>query len=578
MLNSMSRRRVIAAGLLITLAFLVMARQLYNVQIVHGDFYSVLSNQMVVEEVPLEQFPRGEITDRNGISLTGGDVANRVVVFPALTSDIIGTIEFLAGVFNIRYKSLYEKANNGPFIIPTPPRPDQQAAILEKDLPGVYLLPVKYRYGTDLLAVHVTGHLGKIESMEELERLRAESNKQYNLDDWVGKSGLELFYEKELKGQQPLALAYLNKDARGRIINGTGLNIDNAGSDPRRYNVMTTIDYDVQRVVEKVMDDYVPAGSIVVIGAGSGDILAMASRPDYHPSPDKLGNYLNNSPGEVFIDRSTSLFQPGSIFKIVLAAAALESGIDVDRVKFACDGDRAEPVKCWFKEGHGELDLAEALSNSCNPAFVQLGEKLGAETIIKYAYALGLGDQTITGYPVGNNARQNLSLIGKDFNLANSSIGQGPVMVTPVQVTAMMNTLASGGIYHQPRLVKALTGPDQQVVRNIDGPAPRRVINSATAEHLKSMLVQVTTSGVGRQANISTWETAGKTGSAELPGEEKLVNAWFAGYVPAGNPRYVITVLVQGGESGGDTAAPVFKEVAERLLCLGDKDTGKANY
>lgn len=563
---SLTNHRLGWARWLLVLAFLAIAWQLHDIQVGRGVIYAAQARQMRTVEVFLEEYARGQITDRSGIPLGGEHQANRVVVFPQLMEDPQRDLTTLARILGRQPNLLLNKATNGAFIIPEPPDAARRRALQNAGLPGVFLLPVTLRYGNDPLAVHVTGHLGKINSRDQLARLRADSGKHYELDDWVGKAGLEYFYETRLKGQHPLRRAYLALDAKGRIVKGPGLVVENNGSDPSRRNVRTTIDYNVQRVVEEVMGRHIRRGAVVVMRAGSGDILAMASRPGYHPEPRVLEQTIAAPADEIFLDRSTALFQPGSIFKMVLAAAAIENGLVDGDTMLHCSGAAARPIHCWHEAGHGDISFADAFAHSCNPAFVELGRMLGADTIIRYATALGLADQTVAGYPVPQSGQQNLQLIGQDYNLANSSIGQGPVLVTPVQVAALVNTVASDGIFYTPRLVTGLTGANDHIIEYIDTPEPHRVLEPATARALQEMLRRAVTEGAGRMADLPGPGSAGKTGSAEVAGPESSVNAWFAGYAPADNPRYVVVVLVQDGTSGGETAAPVFRAITERLL------------
>jgi len=550
---------------LLLLAFLAVTWHLYGIQVSRGAALATQARQMNAEEVPLEEYARGQINDRSGIPLTGPYTANGVVVFPQLMDDSRRDSIALARILDLNPDLLTDKAIDGAYRLTAPLKTAQLKKLRQADLPGVFLLPVSHRYGTSPLAAHVTGHLGKIDSIGQLDQLRSASGKHYDLGDWVGKSGLEYFYEAQLKGQQPKELAYLALDARGRLVRGPGLTVETANSDPARRNVVTTIDYHLQQMVEDVMDAYVDSGAVVVMEAGSEDILAMASRPCFNPAPRYMEETVTSTAGNIFLDRNIALYQPGSIFKVVLAAAALETGIVEYGTEFHCDGLSAAPIHCWYEQGHGDITFRQAFAQSCNPSFVRLGEMLGADKIIAYAKALGLGEQTITGYPAKQTG-QDLSQIGAAFNLPNSSIGQGPVLATPVQLAAMINTFVSGGVYYTPRLVKGLSDDKNQITEFIEGPEPRRALQPETARQLRELMRLTTTEGTGKKADVPVWGSAGKTGSAEVAGEDNLVNAWFAGYAPADNPRYVIVVLAENSRSGGETAAPVFRAIAEKLL------------
>ncbi|MBC7326474.1 MAG: penicillin-binding protein 2, partial [Moorella sp. (in: Bacteria)] len=202
----------------------------------------------------------------------------------------------------------------------------------------------------------------------------------------------------------------------------------------------------VQQIVEKVLDAHVKKGAVVVMDARSGDILALASRPKYHPAPGRIEQYLRGEPGAL-LDQCVGLFAPGSLFKVVVAAAALAERIVTPETTFYCRGAKDWPVRCWSEHGHGVISFQEAFAQSCNPVFARLALELGAANLIAYARLFGLDDQRIAGYPVPADPRQNLDLIAAPHNLVNSSLGQGPVLATPVQITAMMNTVVNGGKY-----------------------------------------------------------------------------------------------------------------------------------
>ncbi len=561
------RRRIAASFWLLVLVLGLVLLHLYQIQL-QGYKYARQAFQLGAQNIALEQFTRGEITDREGGSLTGGYYANRVVVFPVLLKQKEEQLQQLAAILNMDTEQLKERARQGAFYINRTLTGSTCAELQKAKLSGVKILPVYRRYGSKPLAVHITGQLGKISSREQYAQLQSTGGKDYLLGDWVGQSGLEYFYEQQLKGTQAKRWAGVPVDARGRVIQGPGLLVDSLAQDPWRLNVVTTIDGRVQSIVEEIMDHNIATGAVVVMQAGTGDILAMASRPNYHPEFLQAMYSIDELPGELFIDQCTALFQPGSVFKIVLAAAALEENLVQPTSLFDCAGSAAQPVRCWNNAGHGRITFQQAFAESCNPAFVDIGRQLGAAGIIKYATALGLDKQKITGYPVPADRHQDLALIAEPYSLANSSVGQGPVLVTPVQVTAMLNAIASGGKYYTPRLVIGLSDDSGRLTQHYNAEEPVQAISPASAAQLGALLHEVIASGVGQKAALPGVESAGKTGSAQVSGyEEDKVDAWFAGYVPAENPRYVITVLVRGGASGGDTAAPLFREIAAR--CLG---------
>lgn len=559
------QKRMVKTFYLLLILFVPIVARLIDVQIAHGPEYARRALEQRSVKVVLEDIQRGDILDRNLKSLTGVGLQERVVVFPAMMDDPFGTAQTLAGIVGADSAEIMKHFSQGSGILPYQLNLDQINKIKAAACTGVMVLPVEYRYHRQPLAVHLIGHLGSITSKEMLAKLTAQAQKQYTLNDLVGKMGLEKYYEQYLKAAEPERQVMAVKDAAGNLLEGIGFKVEVNKPDSGRCDVVTTIDYRVQKIVEQVMDEKIKSGAVVVMDVRSGDIVAMASRPNFHPA--KVSELLTNASTDTFIDHCTALYQPGSIFKIVVAAAALEEGLVTSQSTFVCLGEKADLVSCWHKEGHGPITFEQAFAQSCNPVFAELALKLGPEKIIEYARRLGLDNQTVIGYPFTPDSRQNLNKIAEKYNLVNSSIGQGPVLASPVQLTAMLNTLVNNGTYIPPRLVRELRTADGRVVKRFAPGSSYKAISAATAAQLRELLSLAVREGVAQKAMVENYGSAGKTGSAELPGQQE-VNAWFSGYAPLNNPRYAVTVLAEQGISGGESAAPVFKEIIEQTLSL----------
>lgn len=545
--------------------FILAAVRTGYIQIARGDHYARKALACDTAGVSLEDYARGRILDRHLKPLSGAYSSNRILVFPELLEDPVSTAREISAITGADFKAVRKAlSDKKPVVLPFGVSGPRLQSLREAGWRGVLVAPYSFRYGPRPLAAHVTGHLGKIRDARELEELNRSGAKKYQFGDWVGRQGLEYFYEKELKGMYPSGFAGLYTDALGNPLPGLPVLVNTGLGDFTRSDVVTTIDADIQDLVERVMDRHIKKGAVVVMDRSTGDILAMASRPAYNPDP-AAGELLPAAGDDRFVNQSLSLFQPGSIFKVVVAAAALSGGLAKPDTAFYCGGSRDKPVRCWKEEGHGHITLAEAFAQSCNPVFVRLGLGLGPEKLIDCARSLGLDDQGITGYPAASDRRQDLGLIAGKYNLVNSSVGQGPVLTTPVQVTAMVNTVANGGVYLKPRLVKEIR-PARGAPGKIEGGATARAISPEVARQLGEMMAMVTRHGVGQKAWVKRGGTAGKTGSAQLSEGVEAVNAWFSGYGPLDNPKYTVTVLVREGVSGGETAAPVFREIMESLL------------
>jgi penicillin-binding protein 2 len=565
------KKRIVHTFYLFLILFIPIIARLIDVQIHHGPEYAHKALEQRSIKVVLEDIPRGDILDRNLKSLTGSGLQHKIVVFPSIMADPQQATEQLASILNIDSKEVAKEFANGSGILSYTPNVEQMRKIKEQKWDGgaITVLPVQYRYQGESLATHLIGHLGSVSSQEMLEQLNTESNKTYQLSDQIGQMGLEKFYESQLKATQPERLLRIVTDAAGTMLAGMGMKLEINQLDPGRQHVVTTIDYKIQSTVEKVMDKYIARGAVVVMDVNNGDVVAMASRPNF--SPANVANTLNTASADTFIDHCTSLYQPGSIFKVVIAAAALEEGIVTLDSTFVCLGENAELVNCWNHTGHGPITFEQAFAESCNPVFAELALKLGPERVIEYASKFGLDKQSIIGYPVPLDSRQNLQLIAKPFNLVNSGIGQGPVLTTPMQVTSLMNTIVNDGTYMPPRVVRELRQADGTTTERFAPGNSYRAISSHTAAELRQLLSLAVKEGVGKKAMVSDIGSAGKTGSAEVYGQHQ-VNAWFCGYAPVNKPSYVVTVLVEQGESGGETAAPIFKEIMEKTLAPASVD------
>ncbi len=538
--------------------------RLWVVQVRDGELYSCLALNQNSHWVSLEDAPRGKIMDRNLTPITAGKRENRIIVFPGVVQNKAAVWDGLAKILDVEAGAIKKYLEGDACYLPFSISPEQIFAIRENNWIGVMVLPVQCRYSEWTLASHLTGHLGKISSNEEFLALIKNSSKIYRYDDVVGKTGLEKYYEEDLKGLKPLRAVRVYTDAGGRLLGGPNFKFEEHACDKERGDLILTIDLRIQRIVEDVMDRKVGKGAVVVMEAGSGDILAMASRPGFDPAS------LGQTPGvvaeECYFDRCISLYQPGSIFKVVVSAAVIEEGVLGLESRFVCLGEQENLIRCWKGAGHGDIDFAGAFAQSCNPVFARAGLALGAPKLIEYAKLLGFDNQSVIGYPAPVDSRQDLGLIGAPYNLVNSSVGQGPVLVTPLQVASMTNVIASDGIYRTPRLVSEVRKNSGNTLRDFPQDAGRIAISPATAKKLRKLMEMVIDEGTGKEAMVPVSGSAGKTGSAQQGAGGAIINAWFTGYAPRSDPRYIVTVLVEEGAGGGETAAPIFREIMEQVL------------
>jgi penicillin-binding protein 2 len=549
-----SGRRITWLGAVILLLLSSLGGRLYQLQIVNGPDYARRAFRQRTLSLPVAS-QRGMILDRNGVPLTDPRNSWGVALFPPLLQDASAEARALAPLLSL------PEGEVSP-LLAAPQRPTwlkpgvtatTAARIQELGLPGIAAGARGERYGADALARHLVGYV----------------------NDDGGQLGLERAFNQALAGDAvPSLTAYL--DGTGKPIAGLGIRtvLPQTGKEP--YALHTTIDSKVQRGVESVLNAHPELrGAVVVMDPTTGELLAMASRPqfDYTTLGDLLGQ---GQSGSFLLNRAVTGYPPGSVFKAVIAAAALDSGkVSLDE-KFFCPGHYDVDGHRFTEPGggHGWITFREAVAKSCNITFLKVGvERLGIPAMREAALRFGFGSPTeALGQDTPWPEEQAGDVPGPlDDGALQMAFGQGALEVTPLQVARAFSAIANGGTLPPVRLITAVKAPDGEVKAIPRAAQPVRVISDEAATLLQMALVAVTDprgAGTGRQAWIDGVGTAGKTGSAEGVDQKgaRAIHAWFAGYLPAGAPRYVIVVMAEGGGAGGAVAAPIFREVGQAIL------------
>ncbi|HHW17634.1 MAG TPA: penicillin-binding protein 2 [Firmicutes bacterium] len=484
---------------------------------------------------------RGYILDRHGTPLHCPYWDSALALFPEKVEDPESLRSWLNGLFGGKLDNL-ELAGareNGPFKVARELSPELIDEILKNPKPGLLVIPEEVRYGPGSLARHVVGHV--------------RPNAYLNPGDNVGEGGLEKQYQGVLAGTVP-AWAGTLVGGDGSELPGTGLRI--AASPKPPADLYTTLDVDIQHAVEKVLDERrIRKGAVVVLDARTGEILAMASRPQFDQNhPEKSFN-TQDAP---FVNRAISAFVPGSVWKPVVLALALEKGYVGERETFLCQGKiKVGPteIKCGHQPGgHGILSVEEALAQSCNSAFIQIALRVNPHELVDYARKCGFGEKTRIPLPEemrGVLPDPSMMLLG---DVANYAIGQGYLTVTPLQVASFFRAIVSGGKWIRPTLILG------------EKTEEREIFSEKTAVILENALLAATRHGTGQEAWVAGYGSAGKTGTAETGLPSGKTHAWFCGWAPILVPRYVVSVFVEEGGDGPGVAAPIFREILEEIL------------
>lgn len=482
---------------------------------------------------------RGEILDCRGERLTDADYTFIAAAKP--------TQKAAAGLKNVidseTFELAAEKMKNGNAVTA-----DIGKTVIE-DNEDITVIKKEIRYEKNQPARHLVGYVNS---------------------DGRGVTGIEKSFDSLLYTGKSKQVRF-SADAYGRIISGAQTQLVNTNI--KRGSVTLTIDRRIQLAAENALDECgVICGGAVVLDAESGAIRAMASRPDY--DTDSLADYLNadNSP---LVNRGLEAYAVGSVFKIAVAAAALEKGID--DFNYTCSGIcevGGTSFHCSNHKAHGELNMQKALECSCNTYFINLAQKVGTEKILEITGKLGFGQEIrlADGIVSKSGAVPAADALGKSGELANFSFGQGGFTATMLQLAQMTSAAANGGSYAEPYVVEKTETADGEI-KTHKAKYPVCAFGKRTAERLTEMLVSVVENGNAKKAKPDNGvKAAGKTATAQTgsfnsDGTE-ICNTWFCGYFPADNPEYAVVVLKQGGSSGAEDCAPVFKKIADKIYNL----------
>lgn len=572
----MSKRLSIVAA--VTAAgFVALLGQLWYLQVLEGPRLGELSDRNRIRVRPLAA-PRGLVSDRNGVPLVSARPAFSVTVVPRELEDRRTVLSTLSILLKIPYAELDRVLDAAPADSLWPVRVRrgltfEEVIPLEErraELPGVTVeVEPRRAYPSGGFAAHLLGYVREA-SQEQLRDGR------YRPGDLVGQSGIERMLDEFLRGRD--GGEEVEVDASGRLLRVLGRRAPRPGAD-----VTTTLDRRIQEAAGRALAD--AAGAVVVMDPRNGDLLAMASTPAFDAArftgPIERDEWLRlvRDPQHPLLNRALRAYAPGSIFKLVVAAAALQEGLIAPSDKLPCParmqiGNRT--LRNWKRADQGPIDLERAIATSCNTFFYRLGLKVGIDRIARYARAFGLGQAT--GVILGDEkvglvpqpARGPVTRAWSPGDTANVAIGQGRVLVTPLQIARLMAAIANGGILWRPRLVQRVDTAGEMMLSVRPEATGRVALAPAVFAVLRrSLWAAVNDGGTGAAARSPDFAVAGKTGTAQIVRDSDSGrgqdHAWFAGYAPADDPQVVVVVFVERGGKGGAVAAPIagriFREI-----------------
>lgn len=560
------RKRLFAVSMAVVFLFLLIFGRFFVVQIVQGEKLRYCALGQWTREIPVVA-ARGKIEDRNGTVLADNSASYSVFVRPNAVKDSNATASALASLFGLDGAALAEKLESTRVSELTIARHVDKSLTeeLEKyDLPGVY-------YARDNTRVYPYG--------QALSRVLG-----FTSSDNTGLTGIEKYYDKYLAGMDG-EIAY-PADLVGVEVEGEAVYLPATDG----LTVRTTVDYGIQAVaeaaLERVYEQYSPVSAqCVVLDPNNFDVLAMAEYPGYdlndvpRDDPELLNDLSRN-------DIVSDIYEPGSTFKIVTAAANIEEHLrgnpSAFSLQYVFNSSRTRTVdgttiKCWSNHANGKhcsQTLAEALNNSCNPCFTDIALALGTETFYDYLEAFNFGK--VTGIDFSGEAQGMLvpESSVRACDLARIGFGQ-TVAVTALQLACAAAAAVNGGYYYQPRLVSGIYAEDGSIAEEIPTVLKNRTVSEEASRILASLLEGVVESGSGNKAYIEGYKIGGKTGTAQkfengAIAQGKYVSS-FLGFFPSDAPQYLALVIVdepQGAYYGSVVAAPAAKEIFQGIIDL----------
>jgi penicillin-binding protein 2 len=616
--------RVNIYSAVLLLAFAIILARLWYMQVLSADDYRKLADNNRLRKISTEAV-RGNIYDRNGKLLVTSRPSLTITAIPYILEKYPWSKLNHIKLSKIPHKEVnnYLKATSSdplaPKVIIRDADPKLVYYIKEHSdmFPGikVEVLPVR-SYPNGKLAAHVLGYVGEVSDLQ----LTKGVFQGVELGEMVGKDGVEFEYNSTLmgvRGQQIMETNSMGRPTR---------TLKNIKAIPGS-SVVLTIDKDIQKATENALEQAVKAaktkidpnnkkhflstaGAAVVLDARNGEIIAMSSYPTYDPRMF-IGGIKKKQWAKLIAKNShypmnnrayTSLYPPASTFKPITAIASIQEGLSTPGTPFTCIGEWRkwnQTFRCWKKTGHGNISLVRALVESCDVYFYNIGallyqsKKKAGEPLQYWARKFGLGEKT--GVPLPNEGAVTAGRVptkswkasfnrmnGKEYQLwypgdtINMSIGQGDLLVTPLQLANVYTVIANGGTLYKPQIVKAVKSPTGDI-KTVSKPKIKRKIKikksalDAVRQGLKGV-VQGAGTAAGAFSGFNV-KVAGKTGTAQI--RNKQDTALFVGYAPADNPKYVVAVIVEEAGHGGSVAAPAAREIFSAIFNKGKSTTFK---
>ena len=515
--------------------------RLTDIQVIDSDIYKEKMISQNTYRVDLNS-GRGTIYDRNGEPLT--DTVKKQIIVAEKKKLFNDTkykelVKKTANIDEIElFKYIEEQIESSVVEIKT----DKLSKEVKEELENKGLIVAEKvdRYSSDRLLSHTIGYIKKA--------------------DKIGEAGIEKSMEDILNNSNEKYVSAFKAGEKYNIgiLKGS---VKKVNEDEDAKNIRLTVDKSMQKKVEKILDKEENPSAVVISDIDTGEILSMASRPTFNPSNLSEGSEIDDGK---FINRAIQrTYPPGSVFKIVVLYAALENKIINENYNYNCVGKVSvgenEELKCNNLNGHGMQNLQQAFSNSCNTAFYDIASKVGKKNILDAAKKLHLDEKIDIGLDEEKNRE-----LPNDIAIRNLSIGQGDLEFTPLQINQMTQIVANNGTYKPLYIYDSIIDNDKNIIKTFKTAKSEEIISPYIMTIIKEMMKDVSKNGTAKDLIDLDGGCGVKTGTAQSVSNGNKVNhGWISGYYPEKNPKYAITVFIEGTKENSKSAIPIFKEICQ---------------
>lgn len=582
------KRRTIPLAIGVTILFCLLILRLWYLQILNAEEYRALSENNRLRFLPVPA-SRGALMDRNSVVMVRNRPSFNLTLIPQEVKNVEAMLDRLSSLLGLdraelgeRWQKAKGRARYYPIVIATNISREQVEVVEENRLRlsgvEISMKPVR-EYNFKQSAAHLLGYIGEVSEKE----LDSEAYIDYNPGDYIGKNGIEKAWESELHGED--GGRQLEVDSRGRVLRVLSESYPTVGN-----SLVLTIDQRLQQAAERAFGN--KAGAAVVMDVTNGEILAFVSSPTFDPAlfagkipTDIWEQYLKDKRHPLQNKALSGQYPPGSTFKMITALAGLEAGVVNENTTVYCNGTYemgSGKFRCWSRSGHGTVNLRRSLKESCDVYYYQLGERLGIDRLADMCRRFGLGEALGIGLPGEKKGlipttAWKLKRFGKRWvpgDTPPAAIGQGYVLMTPIQMVSMVATIANEGTVYRPHLVKQVVNADGKVLKEFTPEVIGQVGASASNfRKVKQGLFAVVNDagGTGAAARLGDVKVAGKTGTSQVVklGEDRKRHlayeyqdhALFTAFAPYDKPEVAVAVVVEHGGGGGAAAAPIAGQI-----------------